>query len=69
MGPFVPAGKEANAQLQAALIEHRQNRVLRRHLSLLDFLVRAASSYARWTPPNATRVQWHTQALQDWYTP
>ena len=51
------------------LIEHRQNRVLRRHLSLLDFLVRAASSYARWTPPNATRVQWHTQALQDWYTP
>ena len=51
------------------LIEHRQNRVLRRHLSLLEFLVRAASSHARWAPPALTRSQWHAQALRDWYTP
>lgn len=51
------------------LIEHRQNRVLRRHLSLLDFLTRAASSHALWAPAAATRSQWHSRALQDWYTP
>ena len=50
------------------LIEHRQNRVLRRHLSLLDFLTRAASSYARWAPPEGARAQGHKHALQDWYT-
>ncbi|MBK7004215.1 MAG: zinc carboxypeptidase [Burkholderiales bacterium] len=49
------------------LIEHRQNRVLRRHLSLLDFLTRAASSHALWIPPDHTRQRWHRQALRDWY--
>ncbi len=49
------------------LIEHRQNRVLRRHLSLLDFLARAAASHSLWAPAAFSRVQWHTRALQDWY--
>lgn len=50
------------------LIEHRQHRVLRRHLSLLDFLSRAACSHSRWTPlPNA-RATVHAEALKQWYS-
>ena len=49
------------------LIEHRQQRVLRQHQQFLDFLLRAASSYARWLPQNHQRSQHHAQALQAWY--
>jgi hypothetical protein len=49
------------------LIEHRQQRVLRQHQVLLEFLSRAASGFARWLPTNQTREQHHAQALQDWY--
>jgi hypothetical protein len=49
------------------LIEHRQQRVLRQHQLLLDFLSRAACGHALWLPTPETRVQQHTQALQDWY--
>jgi hypothetical protein len=49
------------------LIEHRQHRVLRRHLSLLDFLARAASSQERWTPTVDTRAKLHAEALNNWY--
>jgi hypothetical protein len=49
------------------LIEHRLHRVLRRHLSWLDFLGRAASGYRRWVPTAEQRV-WHgEQALSRWY--
>lgn len=49
------------------LIEHRQHRVLRRHLSLLDFLARAACSHVRWLPGESTRGKLHADALQNWY--
>jgi hypothetical protein len=49
------------------LIEHRQHRVLRRHLSLLDFLSRAACSHERWMPGEATRAKLHAEALKNWY--
>lgn len=49
------------------LIEHRQQRVLRRHQSLLDFLSRAASSHSLWLPIAERRAQQHAQALQEWY--
>ncbi|WP_068167101.1 M14 family zinc carboxypeptidase [Hydrogenophaga taeniospiralis] len=49
------------------LIDHRQQRVLRRHLSLLDFLARAACSHAHWTPSPDTRDQRHADALAHWY--
>jgi hypothetical protein len=49
------------------LIEHRQHRVLRRHLSLLDFLSRAACSHARWMPPAEIRAKLHADALKNWY--
>lgn len=49
------------------LIEHRQQRVLRQHQSLLEFLSRAASGFARWLPRDDLRAQHHAQALQEWY--
>ena len=49
------------------LIEHRQHRVLRRHLSLLDFLSRAACSHTRWTPATDVRAKLHADALKYWY--
>lgn len=49
------------------LIAHRQHRVLRRHLSLLDFLSRAACSHVGWIPTPATRARLHADALQGWY--
>ena len=49
------------------LINHRQQRVLRRHLSLLDFLSRAACSHARWVPAPEQRAQRRADALAAWY--
>jgi hypothetical protein len=49
------------------LIEHRQQRVLRRHLSWLDFLARAANGYRRWLPTGAERARHHESALALWY--
>ena len=49
------------------LIEHRQQRVLRQHQQLLDFLSRAASGHARWLPRSDTRTRQHALALQEWY--
>ena len=50
------------------LISHRQQRVLRRHLSLLDFLARAACSHRRWVPPPECRARHRAQALAAWYS-
>lgn len=49
------------------LIEHRQQRVLRRHLAWLDFLVRAAASHRRWLPAGAERERHRLAALARWY--
>lgn len=49
------------------LISHRQQRVLRRHLSWLDFCARAAYSFERWLPPPELRADLHEQALWRWY--
>ena len=49
------------------LIQHRQQRVLRRHLSLLDFVGRAAGSHARWLPQGDERDQHRRRALARWY--
>ena len=49
------------------LIEHRQQRVLRRHLSLMDFLARAAASHALWQPAAQDRASQRAQALEEWY--
>ena len=49
------------------LIEHRQQRVLRRHLGLLDFLMRAAASHGRWAPAGTQRERQHERGLDRWY--
>lgn len=49
------------------LIGHRQQRVLRRHVSWLDFLARAACSHPLWTPAEDAAVQHREKALHHWY--
>ena len=49
------------------LIAHRQQRVLRGHLPLLDFAVRAAASWRAWLPEGVERDQHHAAAMQRWY--
>jgi hypothetical protein len=49
------------------LIEHRQQRVLRRHAALLDFVMRAAHGHARWRPGDAARDSLRQRALERWY--
>jgi hypothetical protein len=49
------------------LIGHRQQRVLRRHLALLDFLARASASHAQWTPAPLERESARAQALAEWF--
>jgi hypothetical protein len=48
------------------LIEHRRQRVLRRHMSLLDFMARAAHSHANWLPAGDRRVAENAAALAHW---
>lgn len=51
------------------LVEHREQRVLRRHWSLLDFIVRAAMSAPRWLPATAQESEQHRRAaLARWYS-
>ena len=49
------------------LIEHRRQRVLRRHVAWLDFVMRAALSHARWVPRDDARAALREQALSHWY--
>jgi Zinc carboxypeptidase len=49
------------------LIEHRQQRVLRRHMVWLDFVARAACSHQAWLPAGALRTRHHERALRRWY--
>jgi hypothetical protein len=49
------------------LILHRTQRVMRRHLSLMDYFMRAASSHERWLPRGALREDHARRARQRWY--
>jgi hypothetical protein len=49
------------------LIEHRRQRVLRRHTAWLDFVMRAAQSHRRWVPVGEVRDAAHEAALSRWY--
>jgi hypothetical protein len=48
-------------------IEHRRQRVLRRHVAWLDFLSRAACSHQLWLPADRDREQHLQRALALWY--
>lgn len=49
------------------LIEHREHRVLRRHVPLLEFLIHAAAGFERWLPQGDAHVWHQRQALARWY--
>lgn len=49
------------------LIAHREQRVLRRHIPLLDFLLRAAAGSRFWLPAGAQRDAHQRLALKRWY--
>ena len=49
------------------LIAHRQQRVMRRHIGLLDFFTRAASGHPHWLPAPERREQYRQQAMGSWY--
>jgi hypothetical protein len=49
------------------LIAHREQRVLRRHLPLLEFVLRAAVSHERWLPAPWQREAHRRGALERWY--
>jgi hypothetical protein len=49
------------------LIEHRLQRVLRRHVGWMEFLARAACSCERWLPAGEARQQARRDAVQAWY--
>jgi hypothetical protein len=49
------------------LIAHRQQRVLRRHLPLLDFTLRAAAASARWLPGPDAQQRHRSAAQARWY--
>lgn len=49
------------------VVEHRRQRVLRRHVGWLDFIARAVCSHARWMPANAQRARHRASALVRWY--
>jgi hypothetical protein len=51
------------------LLTHRERRVLRRHLPLFDFLMRAAASWRHWVPATvAARDKHRGQAIARWWT-
>lgn len=49
------------------MLPHRQARVLRRHLTLFEFLQKAALSHHRWQPAGAARTALHQRALARWF--
>jgi hypothetical protein len=50
------------------VLPHRQQRILRRHLTLFDFLFRAALYPEKWTDlSQQQRQQHHQNGLENWY--
>ncbi len=49
--------------------EHRLHRVLRRHTSWLDFLMRAACGHQDWMAQGPTRLRLQERAVARWYRP
>ncbi len=49
------------------MVPHRQQRVLRSHLPLLEFLIRATHDHASWRPAAIKRMEQHHAAIELWY--
>ena len=50
------------------VLPHRHRRILRRHLVLIDFLLRAVHGYRHWLPGSDQRRQLMATARQQWYS-
>ena len=51
------------------LIAHREQRVLRRHFALLEFMMAAAAGHPLWLPDARQLEQHRAAALARWYSP
>ncbi len=51
------------------IIQHRVNRVLRRHMIWLDFLARAACAFENWLPSGPNRLRQEEAAVARWFQP
>lgn len=49
------------------ILPHRLERVLRRHLTLFDFLLHSAASYEQWLPKGELRETYWTLGKERWY--
>jgi len=49
------------------MVPHRLQRVLRRHLLLMDFLMQAAADHARWLPKDGEAERLREAAILHWY--
>ena len=49
------------------ILPHRLTRVLRRHLTLFDFLLKATISYQQWLPNQHNRASLTEKGLMRWY--
>lgn len=49
------------------ILPHRMERVLRRHITLFDFLIEAACAHEQWIPLGEQRRKFRHEALVRWY--
>ena len=50
------------------LVPHREKRTMRRHLLLLEFLIRSSCAYETWLPDSPmSRLRYELEAKQRWY--
>ncbi|QLI80578.1 DUF2817 domain-containing protein [Chitinibacter fontanus] len=49
------------------IVAHREQRVLRKHLMLFEFLIRAVHDFEQWQVAASARAQLTQQALNRWY--
>jgi hypothetical protein len=50
------------------VLPHRQQRILRRHLILIEFLLQAVANYQNWLPGESQRAQLQTEVIKRWYS-
>jgi hypothetical protein len=51
------------------VLPHRKQRILRQHLTLLDFLLRAGVSHEQWCPRAGERQRLYESGVAYWYKP
>lgn len=49
------------------VLPHRHQRILRRHLILIEFLLKAVANSSNWIPPDQERERLQHEAVKRWY--